>query len=126
MPDRNTNDDDALNLILQIFHACGDGSEEKRADRLLLAWQLAAVQARDAALPLPDGFTAVRARQVAQLRRIADIVAAAEPDLEGSRLVLDGDLEGLTRHAQRQIDEAFLGDDEDERGDEEDTTKGGA
>ena len=83
-----------------VFAACGDLSAQDRLDVLLFAWLVLASQARTEALIAPGGFPAVRDRQAARLRTMADLVASDEPDLEMERLFQEGDIAGMLRHVQ--------------------------
>ena len=77
-------------------------SEEDRLFVLELAWRGTASNLRNAALVLPGGFPAERARQVERLREIEAIVEADTPDLELERLWLEGDIVGMTAHLKRR------------------------
>jgi hypothetical protein len=100
--------DDFLNMVFDIRAACGDLSPEELADRLLLAWLFAAADARAEALSLPKGFPTARARQVEQLRAVASVISASEPDYEGKRLLDEEDYHRLLRHSFQQLADAGL------------------
>ena len=84
------NGSDSWEAVQRVSAACG-GSAREKLNVLEMTWLVVASTARTDALTMPGGFPEERARQVAQLRRLADIVEADEPDLETERLFQEGD-----------------------------------
>ncbi len=93
---------DALEVLTGIYVACGGGdtSPREKLDFIQLAWLCVASNARTEALIDPGGFPAERERQVAQLRKMADIVSVDEPDLEMERLCREGDFAAMARRVK--------------------------
>ena len=81
-------DKEFFETMLRACQACGDLPTRYQLDALQLAWLTIASNARTEALRSSGGFIAERDRQVAQLRKMADVIAldAHEPDLEMERL----------------------------------------
>ena len=91
--------------IWRVYNACGDGmSSQEQLELLTSVWLVVAANARTEALSVPDGFPNERARQVDQLRQMADGIAADEPDIELERLFLEKDLEGALRHVKERVE----------------------
>lgn len=89
-----------LDNMLAVNAALAGLSARNRLDVLQGTWLLFASTARTEALITPGGFPEERARQVEQLRRMAELIAADEPDLEMENMFHEGDVEGMLRHLQ--------------------------
>lgn len=99
-----------LDRLVRLDGVLGDCTTPEKLNVLLLAWLCQAANARNDQLPFPDGFTTERAQQVNQLCAASEMVADAEPDLEGERLFVEGvesgDLDAWGQHVLDQLRDA--------------------
>ena len=102
--------DHLVERILHVQRACGYGSSHEQLALLLATWLVQASVVRTEALIEPGGFQAARDRQADRLRWCADMIAADTPDVEMKRLYQEGNITGMLRHAQQQIDGVQNGD----------------
>jgi hypothetical protein len=103
--------DTLLDQLLRVNAALDGLSTRERLDVVTLVWLLAARAARYEALIAPGGFPDERSRQVEQLHKIADLIAADEPDLDMERLNLEGDIEGILERVRAEFDDGQKGAD---------------
>jgi hypothetical protein len=82
-------------LVEQVNHVLVTLPTRERLAVLLGAYLLTASNARSEAA----SFTEEQARQVDQLRALADVIAGDVPDPEMERLAQAGDVEGIRRRA---------------------------
>ena len=99
----------AMDLV-QCVQGSKELQPEDRFTCLLIATIIGAALARDAQLGIPNGFQVEKERQLRYLEAVADLIRDTEPDIEGERLALEGDLEGLIEHLRRLARVAELED----------------
>jgi len=94
-----------LEDVLSVRQAVSGLSEREMCDVFLVAWMCSATNARTEVLIAPGGFPEERDRQVEQLRKMADLVACDEPDLEMERLFHEGDISKMLQRLRWLCDE---------------------
>jgi hypothetical protein len=100
-----------LEAATKAIEACSVlSTTDDRLFALQLAWIILAQQARNDALAFPEGFPTERARQLAQLEKIALLVREDKPDLEFVRLQEEGNLEGVSLHLRKLLDDLNRGE----------------
>ncbi len=90
--------------VTRAYVACAHLSTAEKLNVFAGVWLAVANQARTEALGEPGGFPAERARQVAMLQRLAEVIAAEEPDLETERLYHAGYIDTMLRRVRQQLD----------------------
>jgi hypothetical protein len=90
--------------LRRVYAACAGLSTCDQLTVLQIACLAIAASARTEAQISSGGFLEEQVRQLAQLRRMAELIEADEPDLETERLYRERDREGMRRRMQGLMD----------------------